>query len=226
MTDVQSIQLAVEAVLGVVCVAGYLREAAVAREIRSGPPRNVAPALEVRAVGDGEWVVLGISEETSFDTASAIPELVSSGFELDGPQGRIAIAQGTKVMIRGIADARRVPHDALVTTDGVKPRLTFEVRPGAVLYCDVTPPNPHVYRADTVTRDAIVLGGTAAAVTSARTTIEPGCWIVLLLAGVLGAIFATASGWPRLAWVVIGLTATAVALGWLVMPSANDRLAR
>lgn len=224
MTPTQSIQLAGEALLGALCIAGYMREAGVAREIRLLPPRAVAPVLEVRAVGDGEWVVLGISEESTFDSASATPELESTGFELDTSQGRVAVAKGAKVTIRAVTDARRVPQDALVTTEGVKPRFTFEVRPGTLLYSDVGVSNPHVYRTDNVVRETIVIAGTAAGAARARTTVAPGCWIVMLLAGVLGAVTATVSEWERTGWVFLALTTTAVAIGWLVMPKASDEL--
>lgn len=212
-----AIQLAAEAVLATACIVGYRVEAHRGRLIASAPVKEGSVVVG-RVVGDGEWIVLGSSEEESFESLSATPTLTSSGFALDVEGTRIAIGSGSKVEIRAIEGARRAPLDALTTAQGMKTRFTFEVRPGTLLYTDASTPHLQPYRTHEAPKTSIVLAGSKAAAMR-RETAFPGCWMMLMVPGVTGALIATLSSAHTVAWVFLGVMALLVVIGITALPS-------
>jgi hypothetical protein len=182
-------------------------------------PAPAEPAtISGRVVGDGEWIVLGSSEEESFESMSATPTLRSEGFVMEIDGRRVEIARGTQVEIRAIEGARRAPLEAMTTGQGLKTRFTFEVRPGTLLFTEAATPQLHAYRDQVAPQTSMVLAGSAATVLRKETAF-PGCWMMIMVPGVFGALGATLLGWSQLAWALIAGTAVLLGLGYTAMPS-------
>jgi len=218
MDESAKIQLAIEVILAVGCVIGYRVESA---RVASPSPGRAIEAL--RIVGEGEWVLLGASEEASFESVTATPELVAEGFELEGSRGRVAVPKGAKLRIVNLDGARRAPIDAITRDGSVRPRFTFELKPGTPVFADVMLPVLHAYRGEPPSSDVpVVLGGSAEAVNSAASVAFPGCWIMILVAGVLSSLVASLASWTTLGWIGIGGTTALMLLGWTAMPAAGS----
>lgn len=217
MDEIRATQLAIETLLGAGCVVGYRVETARAASM---PLKGQIERL--RIAGQGEWIVLGMSEEASFESVSAVPELVSEGFELEGDRGRVAVPKGAKVRIVQLDGARRAPLDAITRDGVVRPRFTFELKPGAEVWLDVMLPVLHAYRAAEPEQPdrPVILGGSAASVQQrADAGAFPGCWIMILCSTLVVAVFGTLGSWPGVGWAGIAFTAALMFFGWVAMPA-------
>ncbi|MGZ3421153.1 MAG: hypothetical protein ACXWUG_05520 [Polyangiales bacterium] len=218
MEPIAQVQLAIEAGLGALCILGYRTEANRGALINRIPAEGEGSVVSARVVGQGEWIVLGSSEEESFESMSASPTLLSAGFELDLDGRRVEIAPNTKVETHSIEGARRAPLDAMTTAQGMKTRFTFEVRPGTLVYTDAALPQLHAYRAHGAPNTAIVLAGTRETVVR-KDTAFPGCWIFILVPGVFGGLIATLAGGVEVAWVFVAFTVALLVFGYVALPS-------
>jgi hypothetical protein len=209
--------------LTVACLVGWRVESVRAKAWQLDPEKRAPKSVKLlHAVGDGPWVVLGISHESSFDNVSANPEVTSEGFSLRDENGAVLqVPKGTKVTIRGLDGARRAPLDALTSGGEVKPRFTFEVPPDLALYTF----DPHAKRSIGPYR-----GGAAAIIRGDKPfflagepsalvgTLFPGCWLVVLFSFVGGGAVAAAFGLIALAWVAAGVATFLLLAGWGALP--------
>ena len=214
---------AIFALLAGACLVGWRVESARAKAWQLDPGKRTPKSVKcLHAVGDGPWVVLGVSHETSFNNVNANPELLSEGFSLRDETGAIIqVPKGTKVTIRGLDGARRTPLDAITSGGSVTPRFTFEVSPELALYTF----DPAAKRSIGPYR-----GGAAAIIKGDKPfflagepsalvgTLFPGCWLVLLFTFVAGGVGAVAFGLVALAWVAAGLGALLLLIGWGALP--------
>lgn len=218
MDETRAVQLSIEMLLGLGCLLGYQVEASRAKN------RPTRPTIErVQVVGQGDWVVLGVSEEASFDAMSATPELTCEGFEVEGERGRIAVPKGAKLRIVAIEGARRAPTDAIVRDGVARPRFSFELKPGTAIWLDVMLPALHAYRSGPEQPAApVLIGGSKK---SLRGAVEaqafPGCWLMILFSSVAVGVFATLFGHHAIAWFGICSAAALMGFGWLALPSAQ-----
>jgi hypothetical protein len=214
---------AIFSLLAVACVVGWRVESARAKAWQLDPEKRAPKSVKrFHAVGDGQWVVLGISNESSFENVSANPEVLSEGFSLRDESGAVVqVPKGTKVTIRGLDGARRAPLDAITTGGEVKPRFTFEVPPELALY---------TFDPDAKRSIGPYRGGAAAIVRGDKPfflagepsalvgTLFPGCWLIVLFSFVGGGAIAAAFGLVTLAWVAAGAAAFLLLAGYGALP--------
>lgn len=217
---------AIHATLAIVCLVGWRVELGRVRRWRIDPTQPFPDWIKrFYAAGDGPLVVLGTSEETSFDHVSTAPELESAGFELRAEDGgRVAVPKGTKVQIRAVDGASRKPVDAITKGSTIKPRFTFEVPPTVPLYTFDSPDRAKQapYRASSLPvlgggGKALVLAGEPVALVG---TALPGCWLFVLFAFVgIGAALA-AVGLTEASWGLAAVAAILLVIGGAAMPAA------
>lgn len=212
------------AALTALCLVGYRIESS-----RETARVDLAPpALSLRVVGEAPWVRLGDSVEASIAEASAEPLIVSSGFTLVDDQGRsYSVPAGSPVQIRAVDGARRAPIEGITSQGALRPRLSFDVPPDAVLYSAARPDHPPNagYRGPpsllAEPGSDLVLSGSAA-LTQGSGSAFPGCWLLILVptvgSGVVGALLGSTT-W---AWASFGV-GTALALVGLVALPAKPR---
>lgn len=224
------LQLGIFGVLAATCLVGYVIESNRTRAWNTVKTGAQGLVRTFRASGQGEWLMLGISEEASFDQVSASPELVSSGFELhDDAGGAWLVPQGTRIAIRAIEGARRAPLDAITTEAGVRPRFTFEVAPGTQLFArapqagsDAGEAVEGAYRSGRVLTGAgtpLVLAGKAAAVSGQA---FPGCWMMILFPFVVGGGIGAAAGSEPIGWIGIGIATVLAVIGFTALPERPE----
>lgn len=208
------------AVLTLLCLAGYRLERA-----RAGRPSPRGPCLAVRAVGTEQWIRLGESVETSFDSASAEPTLASAGFRLRDEQGNTYdVPEGATVQIRQVDGARRVPLAAITEGGALRPRVSFDVPADAVLHA--LPPRAPLadvgYRAPPAglvePGEELVLAGTEAALRAGTPGSFPGCWLMILFPFVGGGLFLIAIGQRAFSLVALGVGLLLTLLGFSALP--------
>ncbi len=214
---------AIFAVQTLACLVGWRVESARAKAWQLDPDKRVPKSVKrFYAVGDGPWVVLGTSHETSFEKVTASPEVHAEGFSLRDDHGTVVqVPKGTKVTIRALDGARRTPLDAITSGGAVKPRFTFEVPPDLALYTF----NPDAKRAIGPYRGGVAailradkplfLAGEPSALIG---TLLPGCWLVVLFLFVAGGAAATALGATAVGWVAAGLATFLLLAGWGALP--------
>jgi hypothetical protein len=219
------IQLVLAGVLVVLCVVGWRIESRRVKGWQLGSetrlPKN---ARKLFIAGTEPWVVLGTSEESSFENISANPEIESAGFEAKDESGAtFAVPSGTKVQIRSIEGARRAPLDAITKGGVVRPRFTLELKPGTVVYTLAPPPKEAataLYRAGSTPllglgEKLLVLSGTPGALAG---TAFPGCWLMILFPFGLGGLLAAVLGVSELGWIAIGVGAALTVFGFGALP--------
>jgi hypothetical protein len=218
-----TVQLAIEAAATLACLVGYAVEAKRGERLRDAPPRPVPRPLRAKVIGEGDWVVLGMSEEDGFENMRATPELTSSGFVLEMNGRRVEVARGTKVRIEAVAGARRAPVDAITTTSGVKPRYSFELQPGTELFTDLALPDDNPYRAGQTDAPVLLAGSAAVLAKPLPSTAFAGCWLMVLFSTVLASAVLTMAGLDTVAWIGIVASALLLFLAWMVLPDAPPR---
>ncbi|NUO54158.1 MAG: hypothetical protein HOV80_35370 [Polyangiaceae bacterium] len=231
------IQLVLAAALVVFCLVGWRIESKRVKGWQLGPDTRLPKHARKLFISGGEpWVVLGISEESSFENISAPPEIESSGFEAKDESGAtFSVSAGTKVQIRSIEGARRAPLDAITKGGVVRPRFTLELKPGAVVYTTAPAPKEAptaLYRAGStpllgIGGKQLVLSGTPGALAG---TAFPGCWLLILFPFGLGGLIAAGLGVIELGWIAIGVGAALTVFGFAALPekpptepAPNDR---
>ncbi len=225
MTTMTIVLYAVHAALAIVCIVGWRVELGRVRGWRIDPGKPFPDWVKrFYAVGEGPLVVLGTSQETSFDHVSAAPELESAGFELQGEGGvRVEVPKGTKIQIRAVDGASRKPLDAITKGAMVKPRFTFEVPPTVPLYTFAEPDRAKQapYRGSSLPMfgrgdKPLVLAGEPVALVG---TPLPGCWLFVLFAFVgVGAVLASV-GMTEASWALAAVAALLLVFGGAAMPS-------
>lgn len=219
------IQLLLAAALVVTCLVGWRIESRRVKGWQLAPDTRLPKhARKLFITGPGPWVVLGTSEEASFENISANPEIESAGFEAKDESGAtFAIPQGTKVQIRSVDGARRAPLDAITKGGVVRPRFTLELEPGAVVYTTASPPKDAptaLYRASSTPLlgaggKQLILSGTPGALAG---TAFPGCWLLILFPFGLGGLIAAGLGIIQLGWFAIGVGAALTVFGFGALP--------
>jgi hypothetical protein len=218
------VQLAAFAALAVVCLIGWRVEVARAKAWQVDPNKTIPRSVvKLFAVGPGPWVLLGTSQETSYEHVSASPEVEASGFELRDETGSVfSVAKGTKLQIRSMDGARRAPVDAITSGGVVRPRFTLEVSPDHPLYAL----KPSEKRSATAYRGGalpalggggkpFVLAGEPGAVVGG---LFPGCWLLLLGPFVGGGVALALLGLTGPSWVVASIATVLMLFGWIALP--------
>jgi hypothetical protein len=219
------IQLVLAGVLVVVCLVGWRIESKRVKGWQLGPDTRLPKhARKLFISGPEPWVVLGTSEETSFENISANPEIESAGFEAKDESGAtFEVPSGAKVQIRSIEGARRAPLDAITKGGVVRPRFTLELKPGTVVYTTAPAPKDAptaLYRAGStpllgVGGKQLVLSGSAGALAG---TAFPGCWLMILIPFGLGGLLAAAIGLVEIGWIAIGVGVALTVFGFGALP--------